>query len=177
MKTQKIKMMGVLLLALIFSVNAYTYAQGGAAGGKGNGYGRGNGQGFFCNNIPDITPEQETKINALRSAHLKDKLTYQNQLDEKFARLRTLQSSDNVDMKSINKTIDEISAIQSDILKGRAQHIQDVRNLLTDDQKVYFDSFRRGGGPGMGHGRGHGYGGGQGFERGQGHGRGTCRYW
>ena len=39
----------------------------------------------------------------------------------------------------LNKTIEEIGTIKTTMMKKRAQHKQDIRNLLTEEQRVMFD--------------------------------------
>ncbi|MCD4746294.1 MAG: Spy/CpxP family protein refolding chaperone, partial [Bacteroidales bacterium] len=141
MKTMKIKMITVFALALLFSLNANIMAQQ-------QGYGQGNRKdgnfnqqkGFFCKNIPNLTEDQQTKIEKLRTAHMKDVLDHRNQMGEKRAKLQTLQTADNVNMDEINILIEEMGKIRIEKQKKAAAHRQSVRNLLTDEQKVYFDS-------------------------------------
>jgi len=78
---------------------------------------------------------------------------------EKSAHLNTLRTADKVDMNAVNKAIDEMGATRTKMMKEREAHRQSVRQILTDEQKVYFDSRRgRGfnGGKGKGNGRGMG---------------------
>ena len=170
MKNLKLETIGMLFIAVLLSVNTNVFAQK----GYGSGYGQGSGQfnensrGSFCSNIPNLTVDQETKISELQTAHWKEMQNGRNQLGEKRARMQTLRSADNADMTSINKTIDEIGVIRTSMQKNREQHFQDVRNLLTADQKVYFDNSNRGRGQGQGYGRGNGGGRGQGYGRGNG---------
>ncbi len=158
MKNVKFGTIGMLLIAMLLSVNTNVLAQK----GYGNGQGIGNGPGFFCNNIPNLTADQQTKIDELRITHLKEMQNSRNQLAEKQARLQTLRTADKADMNTLNKTIDEIGVIRTSMQKNREEHLQDVRNLLTDDQKVYFDNFKRGRGYGQSYCRGNGQGRGQG---------------
>ena len=167
MKTMKIKMITVFALALLFSLNANIMAQQ-------QGYGQGNRKdgnfnqqkGFFCKNIPNLTEDQQTKIEKLRTAHMKDVLDHRNQMGEKRAKLQTLQTADNVNMDEINILIEEMGKIRIEKQKKAAAHRQSVRNLLTDEQKVYFDSrMGRKGGMGKGCGYKHGKGGGSGWGR------------
>ncbi len=160
MKQLKIGTIGLLFVAMLFGAN--TFAQRG--NGWGNGQGNGYGQGSFCNNIPNLSTEQQTKISDLRTAHWKKMQDSRNQLAVKSANLQTLRSTG--DLNAINKTIDEMGAIRTNMQKNREQHFQDVRSLLNADQKVYFDSFNRGRGNCQAYGRGYGRGNGQGFGRG-----------
>jgi len=107
-------------------------------------------------NIPDLTPDQEAKIKDLRTSHLKEVTPLRNEMNEKKARLQTLQSAENVDLNAINKTIDEISQIKATLMKKGAAHRAEVSSLLTDDQKVFFNS-RGAGSKGGKHGK-HGNG-------------------
>ena len=56
--------------------------------------------------------------------------------------ISTLQSQDKPDMDAINKQIEDIASIKTRIAKREAKAHQDVRALLTDDQKVRFDMQR-----------------------------------
>ncbi len=130
--------------------------------------------GDCVKNIPDLTDEQQKQIEKLQLSHQKAMLTLRNQLGEKKAQLRTLQTVDNADINAINKKIDEISVIKTDMAKKQAAHQQDIRKQLTDSQRLYFDTHRggrfgkgdcygRADGRGKGKGR-HGRGQRQGFQ-------------
>jgi len=90
--------------------------------------------------IPNLTDDQKKKIKDLRTPLQKEVLPLKNQLAEKRAHLKTLQTADKADLKSINSTIDEMSQLQSQIMKKHAAHTQAVRALLTDEQRVAFDT-------------------------------------
>lgn len=90
--------------------------------------------------ILNLTPEQDAKVTELRTNHLKEVTPLRNELAEKRARLRTLQSADKPDLKEINKTIDEMTAIRANIQKKGAAHRVEVSSLLTDDQRVLFNA-------------------------------------
>lgn len=94
--------------------------------------------------LPDLTEAQKDQMKAIHIKGMKATQTLKNQLMEKRAHLNTLSSADKADMKAINKQIDEIFIIQASIHKVRAASKQEVRSLLTDDQRVMFDA-RKGG--------------------------------
>lgn len=121
----------------------------------------------FERGIPNLTAEQKTKIQALRVKHQKEVTPLKNELAEKKAHLKSLQSVEKPDINAINKTIDEMSALQTKIMKTNASHRIEVASNLTDEQKVFFNSHqgkmkngKRGHGMrhGMGNGRGNGMG-------------------
>lgn len=96
-------------------------------------------------NIPDLTEQQVQKIEELCLTTKKEINGIKNQMGEKQAHLKTLQDADKADMAAINKTIDEISALKADMMKKHEATRQTIRGLLTEKQKIVFDSKPKGG--------------------------------
>lgn len=172
MNTQKMKKVTLLVAVAIMVIGTSTYAQRGRnCDSKGQGFNRAE----MCERIPDLTEDQKTKIEDLRLEQMKEMTNHRNQMDELRAKKRTLMTSDNADMKEINSVIDQMTSLQNKRMKASAKHRQEVRSLLTEEQKVYFDAMprhRRGHGKGMKQGRGNmqgpGYGRGHGMGQGSG---------
>lgn len=150
-----------LIAALMMAGASEMMAQPGA--GKGNCTSESQGLRQGDCNIPGITDEQKNKILQLRLSHQKEMLALRNKLNELQAHEQTLATMDNPDMNAINTNIDEMTRVQNKIMKARAAHRNQVRNLLNDEQKVWFDSNRgKERGPKKGKGEGeyrgmHGY--------------------
>lgn len=166
------------LAALIsFDVAAQNTGRGNGRG-NGQGSGQGYGRGDCTANIPGLTEDQEAKITKLRNDHFRKVELKRAEIGEKQARLNTLRVAENQDTKAIDKNIDELATLRSGLMKEREAHRREVKTLLTDDQKVWFDAN-------TGQGRGAGFGAGnrgmrgnrQGM-RGNGQGRGwrDCPY-
>ncbi len=148
MKTKNL----TILAGLIF-LSASIFAQGNYRNQGNNGQGQGlryqnnfdgQGQGLRYQgdrfmNIPDLTDDQKTKITDMRAANMKEMLPLRNKLREKQAHLNTISTGDNVNMTDVNKTIGEVGAIKIDMAKKRASQRQEVRKILTDDQRVFVD--------------------------------------
>lgn len=157
------KRVGNILMVVLLLATTTGMAQGPRfRGGDGNAMQqKGNA---YCE--LNLTPEQEQKINDIRVKHLKETTPLRNELREKQAHLRTLESADKPDMAAINKTIDEITSIKAKLMKAGAAHRAEVSQLLTDEQRVIFNTRgkmgkgMRGqgrnmhGGPGLGMGLG-----------------------
>ncbi|MEM9856239.1 MAG: periplasmic heavy metal sensor [Bacteroidota bacterium] len=94
----------------------------------------------FLDRIPDITNDQKENIKALRTENQKQILPLRNQLGEKEARLKTLTTADEADMKSINAMIEEIGSLKIEMAKLKAATHQKVRAELTDDQRLFLDT-------------------------------------
>jgi Spy/CpxP family protein refolding chaperone len=97
----------------------------------------------ICEQIPNITDEQKAKIESLRVTHLKQMQTWQNKQGELKARQRTLETAEKPDMKAIHANIDEMSKNQTIMAKASAEHRQQIRQLLNDEQKLWFDTHSR----------------------------------
>lgn len=87
--------------------------------------------------IPNLTDEQKKKIEQLQVSHLKEIQPLKDQMIEKRAHLRTLRNA-GASEQDINKTIDEITSLENQIMKKCEAHYKAISSLLNDDQKVYF---------------------------------------
>jgi Spy/CpxP family protein refolding chaperone len=136
MKT-KFRQAATLILVAIFFLSFSVYAQN--EGSKAfKEIKTEKGQAKFDESLK-LTEDQKSKMADLRLALKKELLPLKNQLGEKQARMRTLETADKPDMGDINKLIDEIATIKANMAKKQAAHKQDIRKLLTDKQRIIFD--------------------------------------
>lgn len=149
-----IKTLSVILISLFISNSMLAQPFGGPDCHKGvKGH---KGEMSF---LPDLTDKQKEEMKTLRTAHMKEMLPLKNELNEERAKLQTLTTAEKVDMNAVNAQIDKMSAIKTKLAKKRQAHKQSIRNILTDEQRVIFDSHSGKGGNGKkGHGM-HGNGG------------------
>ena len=137
MKAIKLNVLSIMLAIIFMSFNNNTVAQK-KGNGQGPGWNQQNKQ-MHCN-IPNLTEEQQKKMMKMRVSNMHDMLQFRNTMAEKRAHLNTLRTADKVDMNAINKLIDEIGALKIQMMKKKEAHRQEVRKILTDDQRVFFDS-------------------------------------
>ena len=104
-----------------------------------------------CLALENLTPQQEEQIRQLRTAQLEKRLQFRNQMDELRVRKRSLQTQANPDMNAIDRVIDQMADLRTTMMKDAAAHHQQIRSLLTDEQRIIFDS--RTAGPMAGYGR------------------------
>ncbi|MFW5793333.1 MAG: Spy/CpxP family protein refolding chaperone [Bacteroidota bacterium] len=143
MKTQKLFSAVALTAMLFLFATTSSFAQRGVRAERGERRPQAQLQSRsmeYCENIPDLTEEQKEAIQELRTARLKESTEHRNKIEELRARKRTLMSSDNPDMTEVDKIIDEMSDLRNQHLKNAARHHQEVRSLLTEEQRVYFDA-------------------------------------
>jgi Spy/CpxP family protein refolding chaperone len=98
----------------------------------------------FCRSLPGITKEQLGQIEVIRLNTMKKNQVLQNQLGEKRAQLRSLSTADRADGSAIDRTINEMAAIRAEMAKNRMASHQEIRKLLTDEQRIIFDNRRPG---------------------------------
>ena len=161
MKTRKFNVLIVMVAAILMSFSYQVNAQKNGKG-QGQGWNQQNNQTRNCN-IPNLTEDQQKKIEKMRTSNMKEMMQFRNAMAESRAHLNTLRTADKVDMSAINKTIDKMGANKIEMMKKREAHRQSVRQVLTDDQRVHFDSrngrgFKGGKGQGQGRGGRHGQG-------------------
>jgi len=106
---------------------------------EGEGHCKGRGEHMM---VPGLSEQQLEQMKSMRTEHMKEMQSLRNQMAEKKARLRTLSTADKVNMNDINKVIDEIGAMRTQMMKMKEQHRQNIRKMLTDDQRIYFDSHQ-----------------------------------
>jgi Spy/CpxP family protein refolding chaperone len=143
MKKWSAKTIILLSVALLMATGFDALAQRGRGMARQGVINRGGETGWVCPGIPNLTEEQSEQLTELRTAHLREMQTLRNQIDINRAQYRALISADDANMSAVNANIDERTAIRNQMEKLQASHHQSVRQLLTEEQRVYFDSSRR----------------------------------
>jgi Spy/CpxP family protein refolding chaperone len=151
------------------------YGMGPGGGGYGmgqggGGYGMGPGMGY--SSIPNLTPEQTSKIQALQKAHLDEIAPIQQELIKKSAELRSLWLNPTPDSAAVSAKQKEILDLRAKLQESGTNYALEFRKVLTPEQQAQVAAF----GPGMGRGMGGGYGVGGGYGMGRGHGMGRMGY-
>jgi len=121
-----------IALVLFFALNIDAFGQRGPRGNQ-------DGAGA-CLNIPELTKEQEAKIKAFRTERINQTTAHRAQMDELRARQRSLRLAENPNMAEIDRVIDQMASLRAEHMKANTAHHQSIREVLTPDQRVYFDS-------------------------------------
>ena len=121
---------------------------------------------------PVFTDEQKNEIAEVHEKYDEEKVELANRARVLRLEMAELLGADDIDFGDVENKIEEIHAVKLELAKLRLRIHQEVRPLLTDDQRALFDrGFGRMGGRMMGGGHGMGAGCGRGGMRG-GHGMG-----
>ena len=162
MKNNLIKTAGVFLLALLVAsaINAQP-----------------NRQGNRGLSSLDLSEDQSEQITQLRTEHYNTMKPLRAKMAEIRAKERTLLSEESVDLKAVEKAIDEQTDLLNQIRKLQIKHQLAMKEVLTDEQVMKLEQrhrhsarrdharIGRGPGPGTGYGRGHDRGYGRGYDR------------
>jgi Spy/CpxP family protein refolding chaperone len=89
--------------------------------------------------MEELTEEQEAKIKELKMGQEKEILLLKSEIELKTAELKKLMLVDDPDEKAIDKNIDKIGSLRTQIKKLSTKTYLKIRALLNPDQKVMFD--------------------------------------
>ncbi len=89
----------------------------------------------------DLTDEQKEQIQEIRFETQKASLPIQNELREKQAQLRTLTTGEEANYGRAQDVVREIGDLKTELQLIRLSTREEVRNLLTDEQKLKFDTM------------------------------------
>ena len=90
--------------------------------------------------LPDLTSEQQEKIQQAGLERMKMMTPLHNQVREKKARLQTILTTTPFDGKAADQVAEELGKVETAILKEMIRHDQELRKLLTPQQQVLFDA-------------------------------------
>lgn len=140
----------IIALTLALAITMGTTAA--MAGGPGYGWGRGYGSrpAYGTAGIPNLTPEQSTKIQALQKAHLDATAPLQQDLLKKKMELRSLWLTQTPDQAKITALQKDILSLESTLREKGTNFNFEVRKVLTPEQQAQMASFN----PAMGWGKG-----------------------
>ena len=90
----------------------------------------------------NFTAEQQEQLKTLRVEQMKSMTQFRNKLGEFNAKMKTITSSDDVNLKDVDKLLDEMGKVKLEMAKDKLSHQMSVRAMLTDEQKVMMDMHR-----------------------------------
>ncbi len=124
----------VLTLAIVMLSASFGFSQKGMNGQMGQ------GEPMIFKVIPNLTQAQKDKITADRTAMMKKVTPLQAEMQVKKAQMGVLMTK-NSTLKEKEDLAKQMSDLRLQMLYARMEHHDNIRNLLTDDQKVVFDKW------------------------------------
>ena len=90
-------------------------------------------------NAINLTDAQKEAFKQSRLALEKQLQPIRNELGEAEARQRTLTTTDKPDMDAVNKNMDKIGSLKTQMAKLQTKHRLELRAQLTEEQRLMFD--------------------------------------
>lgn len=119
---------------------------------------------MHCMKGIDFTDEQQAKLDKMRLDGQKIHLEKKAQMVDLQAKLKLALTAEKYNQKEIDDIAAKMGKFHQEAILMRAKHMKEVRDMLTPEQRIKFDSRildggpMNCGGPGMGMGRGMGKG-------------------
>jgi Spy/CpxP family protein refolding chaperone len=89
----------------------------------------------------DLTDAQKEAFKKSMLAMQKQLQPIRNQLGEARAHQKTLTTAEKPDVDAINRNIEKMGALKTEMAKIQAKHHLEIRAQLTDEQRLKFDMF------------------------------------
>jgi len=88
----------------------------------------------------NFSEEQLVKMKELRLEYAKNSLEIKNKLKVLTAEYHGMMTGEKQDLNAINKKIDQMQELKTQLFKMSTKHKLDVRNLMSEEQKIQIDS-------------------------------------
>lgn len=137
-------LVGIVVALALMMVTSAAFA--GPGWGRG---GMGYGLGYGYPPLSSLTPEQSSKIQAIRLANFNESQPLQRQLFAKKTELGSLWLSQNPDQAKISALQKDILNIQMKLLEKATKTKLETRKVLTPEQLSQVSLYS----PGMGYGK------------------------
>lgn len=131
MKNRTLRTAGFAIVLLLVSGGFYW-----VSAQPGRGQFRGEGRPMNASRIEKIklTDDQQKQMTELKAKFQEETLNIKNLVREKMAHIKTLLDMENRDVKDLDKTIDELSALKGELMKKGIVHRDEVKKILTPEQ-------------------------------------------
>ena len=86
--------------------------------------------------IPNLTEEQQVQLKELHLAMEKASLPIHNQIAEKEARLKSITTADEINLKDAGRVIQEISDLRTKLMNLRVENLVKLKEVLTEEQEL-----------------------------------------
>lgn len=86
-----------------------------------------------------LTGEQKTEMSRLSVSLKKELAPVKATIGLKRSEVKSILTSDSPDKAALGKLVEEMAALEKDVLRSKYEHMIKVRSLLTAEQKAMFD--------------------------------------
>ncbi|WP_420388096.1 Spy/CpxP family protein refolding chaperone [Roseivirga sp.] len=126
----------VMMMFMVTTVDGYAQRRQGPPPQQGERHQSDEGERERGPKIPNLTEEQKTQMKALHLETEKLSQPIHNEIGEKEARLKSITSASEIDLKEAGRVIQEISDLKVKLMNLRVEHLAKVKEVLTDEQEL-----------------------------------------
>ena len=90
-----------------------------------------------------LSPEQKSKMNALREAFESQQKTVRAELSKKKTALKTILDNDKPDRHQADALITDILTLQGSLMRSHIDHLFNIRAILSPEQFKKLEAFRQ----------------------------------
>ena len=92
----------------------------------------------------DLTSEQQNKLDGIRTAHRKQMIDKRAEIQKIRLTIQAEMRKDEPDMQAIEEKVKEQESLRTNMQLARVRHWNDVREVLTPEQREIWQQHRRG---------------------------------
>ena len=140
MKQQKFKISIIAMALMLTTISIQAQQQGPDHEGPRSEMrerGQRGPQGPGLPRIPGLTEEQKEQMKAIHLEIEQEALPVKNQVDIKEAILKSQITAEDYDERAVNKTIDEIGSLKTQLQKLRVSGLQKAKEVLNEEQLLF----------------------------------------
>ncbi len=92
----------------------------------------------------DLTSEQEAQLSEFRTQHQKQMIDKRAEVQKLRLSIREEMRQESPDMSAIENMVEQQGAILTEMMHARVSHWNNVRDVLTPEQREIWQQYRRG---------------------------------
>lgn len=142
MKSLRKGIISTMLLAVLSVTVSAQPGQGRGFGPCGGGNQANFRQAGIENILSDLTEDQKSALEELRTEHYRQMKDFRNQMGEIRAKQRTIMSEYEIDDKAASRLIDQKTELMNEQMKTMIAHRSAVNQILTEDQLLQLEQHR-----------------------------------
>lgn len=111
------------------------------------------GRGMGCMAAMELSEKQQNQISKMRLNHRRKMIEMRTEIAGMHGKIKLLITSDKFSKSTLDELSGKLGQFKTKMIQMRVNHMREVRDLLTAEQKIKFDQMildRHGKGPGHG---------------------------
>ena len=90
----------------------------------------------------DLTESQQSQIQDLHMKHMREMLPLKNEMEGLKTELKLAETEENFNAAKVESIVKKIEALRTKMTMSKIMHHQEIRKLLTPEQRKKFDAMR-----------------------------------